>query len=211
MVRRTHPHGRLIRYMMRRHRTIRRHRTFHVNRTNSPITTRSSSASWSPTSAMMQLLVIEDAPDFGDVGITMAQAKVLHVLAAGPIHMSELVARLRVTPSTTSGLVEKLVDQGLAARADDPADRRQVIVSVTAGRARAHGTVPRAELAPAPGAPHDRARRPTSTSSSGPSRSSAMPPHVAGRPRAVPSSDRHHDPTDTTDPVTSRHQQGSHQ
>lgn len=80
---------------------------------------------------MMQILVMEDAPDFGDVGITMAQAKALHVLAAGPIHMSELVARLRVTPSTTSGLVEKLVDQGLAARADDPADRRQVIVSVT--------------------------------------------------------------------------------
>lgn len=80
---------------------------------------------------MMQLLVMEDAPDFGDVGITMAQAKVLHVLMAGPIHMSELVARLRVTPSTTSGLVEKLVDQGLAIRADDTADRRQVIVSVT--------------------------------------------------------------------------------
>ena len=80
---------------------------------------------------MMQLLVMEDAPDFGDVGITMAQAKVLHVLMAGPIHMSELVARLRVTPSTTSGLVEKLVDQGLALRADDTADRRQVIVSVT--------------------------------------------------------------------------------
>jgi DNA-binding MarR family transcriptional regulator len=80
---------------------------------------------------MMQLLVLEDAPDFGDVGITMAQAKVLHVLAGGPTHMTDLVARLRVTPSTTSGLVDKLVDQGLAARADDPADRRQVIVSVT--------------------------------------------------------------------------------
>jgi DNA-binding MarR family transcriptional regulator len=80
---------------------------------------------------LMQLLVLEDAPDFGDVGITMAQAKVLHVLAGGPIHMTELVARLRVTPSTTSGLVDKLVDQGFAARADDPADRRQVIVSVT--------------------------------------------------------------------------------
>jgi DNA-binding MarR family transcriptional regulator len=80
---------------------------------------------------MMQLLILEDAPDFGDVGITMAQAKVLHILAGGPIHMSELVARLRVTPSTTSGLVEKLVEHGLASRSDDPADRRQVIVSVT--------------------------------------------------------------------------------
>lgn len=80
---------------------------------------------------MMQLLITEDTPDFGDVGITMAQAKVLHVLmVAGPVRMSELVARLRVTPSTTSELVERLVEQGLATRADDPADRRQVIVSL---------------------------------------------------------------------------------
>ena len=81
---------------------------------------------------LMQLLVLEEGHDFGDVGITMAQAKVLLVLAGGSMHMSELVARLRVTPSTTSGLVEKLVEQGLVSRADDPADRRQVIVSTTA-------------------------------------------------------------------------------
>ena len=80
---------------------------------------------------LMHVLIMEDAPDFMDVAITMAQAKVLHVLATGPVHMSELVARLHVTPSTTSGLVERLVEQGLAARADDPADRRQVIVSLT--------------------------------------------------------------------------------
>jgi DNA-binding MarR family transcriptional regulator len=81
--------------------------------------------------SLMQILIMEDTPDFGDVGITMAQAKVLLILSAGPVHMSELVARLRVTPSTTSGLVERLVDQGLATRADDRQDRRQVIVSVT--------------------------------------------------------------------------------
>lgn len=81
--------------------------------------------------AMMQLLITEDTPEFGDVAISMAQAKVLHVLlVAGPIHMSELGARLHVTPSTTSGLVERLVEQGLATRADDPADRRQVVVSL---------------------------------------------------------------------------------
>lgn len=81
--------------------------------------------------SLMQILIMEDTPDFGDVGITMAQAKVLLILSAGPVHMSGLVARLRVSPSTTSGLVERLVDQGLATRADDPLDRRQVIVSVT--------------------------------------------------------------------------------
>ena len=80
---------------------------------------------------LMQMLVLEEGHDLGDVGITMAQAKVLLVLAGGSMHMSELVTRLRVTPSTTSGLVEKLVEQGLVSRADDPADRRQVIVSTT--------------------------------------------------------------------------------
>jgi Transcriptional regulators len=81
--------------------------------------------------SLMRTLIMEDTPDLGDVGITMAQAKVLLILSAGPVHMSELVTRLRVKPSTTSGLVERLVEQGLASRADDPADRRQVIVSVT--------------------------------------------------------------------------------
>jgi DNA-binding MarR family transcriptional regulator len=80
---------------------------------------------------LMQLLVLEEGHDFTDVGITMAQAKVLLVLAGGSMHMSELVGRLRVTPSTTSGLVEKLVEQGLVTRSDDPIDRRQVIVSTT--------------------------------------------------------------------------------
>jgi DNA-binding MarR family transcriptional regulator len=80
---------------------------------------------------LMQLLVVEEGHDFADVGITMAQAKVLFVLAGGSMHMSDLGTRLRVTPSTTSGLVEKLVEQGLVTRSDDPADRRQVIVSTT--------------------------------------------------------------------------------
>ena len=62
----------------------------------------------------------------------MPQAKLLYLLgAAGEMHMSELVARLGVSLSTVSGLVDRVVDHGLATRREDPVDRRQVVVSLT--------------------------------------------------------------------------------
>jgi DNA-binding MarR family transcriptional regulator len=45
--------------------------------------------------------------------------------------MSELVALLGVSLSTVSGLVDRVVDQGLAHRREDPADRRHVVVGLT--------------------------------------------------------------------------------
>jgi DNA-binding MarR family transcriptional regulator len=81
---------------------------------------------------LMQRLADNHAPEFLEIDITMPQAKVLYLVAAsGTLHMADLVARLGVSLSTISGLVERLVDQGLAARHDDPADRRQVVVSLT--------------------------------------------------------------------------------
>lgn len=72
------------------------------------------------------------APEFLEIAVTMPQAKLLYLLgAAGELHMSELVARLGVSLSTVSGLVERIVEAGLAARRDDPADRRQVVVGLT--------------------------------------------------------------------------------
>lgn len=74
-----------------------------------------------------------EGPAFLDVPITMAQAKVLFLVeAVGELHMSDLVARLGVSPSTLSGLVDRLVEHGLVSRRDDPADRRQVVVAMTA-------------------------------------------------------------------------------
>ncbi len=71
-------------------------------------------------------------PDFLGVDITMSQAKiVLLVVGAGELHMAELVRRLGTSLSTVSGHVERLVEQGLVARRDDPADRRQVVVTAT--------------------------------------------------------------------------------
>lgn len=84
--------------------------------------------------AFMQRIASSHAPEFIEVGITMSQAKVLYLVhAAGELRMSELAARLGVTLSTTSGLVDRLVESGLLARRDDPADRRQVLLRVTEG------------------------------------------------------------------------------
>lgn len=64
--------------------------------------------------------------------VTMAQLKVLMLLGAKPeTGMSELAAFLHLSLSTVSGLVEKLVENGLATRRTDNVDRRQVLVSLT--------------------------------------------------------------------------------
>lgn len=72
------------------------------------------------------------APEFLEIAITMPQAKLLYLLgAAGDLHMSELGSRLGVSLSTISGLVDRVVDQGLVHRREDPVDRRQVVVGLT--------------------------------------------------------------------------------
>ena len=82
--------------------------------------------------ALMHRLIGSHAPEFTEVGVTMAQAKVLYVvLAARELRMSELAARLGVGSSSASGLADRLVELGLLRRRDDPDDRRQVVVTTT--------------------------------------------------------------------------------
>lgn len=82
--------------------------------------------------AFMHRMAVTHADEFADIGLTMSQAKVLYLVQAmAPLRMSELAARLGVTLSTTSGLVERLVEAALVVRRDDPADRRQVILTMT--------------------------------------------------------------------------------
>ena len=77
-------------------------------------------------------LMAVHAPEFTAVDLTMAQAKLLYVVTAtGDLSMSEIAHRLGVTISTASGAVDHLVSVGLLSRVDDPANRRQVSVSVT--------------------------------------------------------------------------------
>lgn len=80
----------------------------------------------------MQRLSEGHAPEFLEIDITMPQAKLLYLLGAvGDLHMSSLVTHLGVSLSTISGLVDKVVDHGLAHRREDPVDRRQVVVGLT--------------------------------------------------------------------------------
>ena len=82
--------------------------------------------------ALMHRLADSHAPEFLEIAITMPQAKLLYLVAlSGELHMSTLVQRLGVSLSTVSGLVDKVVDHGLATRREDPADRRQVLVGLT--------------------------------------------------------------------------------
>ncbi|HLA15708.1 MAG TPA: MarR family transcriptional regulator [Candidatus Limnocylindrales bacterium] len=80
----------------------------------------------------MQLISVGHAPELVELSLSMAQMKVLYVLwARREIQMSELVPVLGVSLSTVSGLVDRLVEAGLAGRRDDPADRRHVVVAIT--------------------------------------------------------------------------------
>jgi DNA-binding MarR family transcriptional regulator len=82
--------------------------------------------------ALMQHLADRHAPEFLEIDITMPQAKLLYLLgASGELHMSDLVQRLGVSLSTVSGLVDRVVDHGLATRREDALDRRQVVVGLT--------------------------------------------------------------------------------
>jgi MarR family transcriptional regulator, organic hydroperoxide resistance regulator len=83
--------------------------------------------------AFMHRLMAEHAPELNAIDLTMSQTKAMYlVLAAGQLRMSELAARLGITSSTATGVVDALVGQGLLVRHEEPADRRQVVVTATA-------------------------------------------------------------------------------
>ena len=60
-----------------------------------------------------------------DLNLTMPQLKVTLVLyRQGPLAAQELASRIDTSPATLSGIVDRLVAQGLVTRREDPADRR---------------------------------------------------------------------------------------
>jgi len=72
-------------------------------------------------------------PEFLAIDVTMSQAKLLHVVASEPeARMSSLAGRLGVSLSTLSGVVDRLVEHGFLERHEDPSDRRQVMIALTA-------------------------------------------------------------------------------
>ena len=79
-----------------------------------------------------QRMVALNTPNLVDMSLTLAQLKAIYVVAAaGPLSMGALSERLGLALSTTSGTVDRLVQRGLLERAEDPRDRRQVIVRAT--------------------------------------------------------------------------------
>ena len=72
-------------------------------------------------------------PDFLELSLTLAQLRALYlVTASGPMSMSHVAERLGTAPSTATGVIDGLVQLELLERAEDPADRRQVVVGPTA-------------------------------------------------------------------------------
>lgn len=75
----------------------------------------------------------EAVRSMADLGLTMPQIAALHALMfEGPRSVTDLGADLGHSMSATSSLVQRLVEQGLVSRTEDPVDRRQKRVELTA-------------------------------------------------------------------------------
>src|SRR5689334_12418421 len=71
--------------------------------------------------------------------LNMGQFRMLGMLHAAPRSLGELAASHHVTPSTMSRMIDVLVRKAWVAREIDPADRRQVVLTITDdGRAALH-------------------------------------------------------------------------
>jgi DNA-binding MarR family transcriptional regulator len=65
-------------------------------------------------------------------GATLYQMGALrHLVKHGPLTMNELAARMEISPSSATQLVDRLVHHGLAVRNPDPDDRRVLRVDVS--------------------------------------------------------------------------------
>lgn len=65
------------------------------------------------------------------LGLSRAQARVVHLLADGPLRMATIAERLSVVPRTVTDLVDGVEAAGLVTRRPDPDDRRSTLVALT--------------------------------------------------------------------------------
>jgi DNA-binding MarR family transcriptional regulator len=64
--------------------------------------------------------------------LPMAQVELLQSLAEyAPARVGDLAARLRLAPSTVSGLISQMIGSGLVERGTDPRDRRVAVVALS--------------------------------------------------------------------------------
>src|SRR5260370_21048736 len=80
------------------------------------------------------------APAWHQVELSVAQLKALFALVdGGPTPIGGVAGRLSIGLPAASSLVERLVDQGLVERREDPLDRRPTLAQPTApGEATGH-------------------------------------------------------------------------
>lgn len=74
-----------------------------------------------------------DSPDvWMDLTLTVPQLKSLFFIAnEGTTNLKKLAAALKVTPSNVTGIVDRLVQQGLVSRQENPEDRRVSLLRPT--------------------------------------------------------------------------------
>lgn len=82
--------------------------------------------------AILQAVSAATAPAWMDLELTMSQMKGLRTLAYhGPATVSQVAEALRISLPTASQLVDRLVQAGLAERAEDAQDRRRILVRLS--------------------------------------------------------------------------------
>jgi DNA-binding MarR family transcriptional regulator len=73
------------------------------------------------------------------IGVTGPQRLVLRVVGLFPgVSAGDLATILHVHPSTLTGVIQRMVTQGLLVRSDDPRDRRRAILRLTTRGGRAN-------------------------------------------------------------------------
>lgn len=81
---------------------------------------------------IFQAVSAATAPAWMDLELTMSQMKGLRTLAYhGPATVSGIADALKISLPTASQLVDRLVQAGLAERAEDPNDRRRILVRLS--------------------------------------------------------------------------------
>ncbi|MFW6184352.1 MAG: MarR family winged helix-turn-helix transcriptional regulator [Chloroflexota bacterium] len=90
--------------------------------------------------ALGDALRLDILPVWVTADLTISQLKALFLLAHyGPLAVGELAERLEVGNSTTSIVVQQLVEQDLVERSADAEDRRRTLVALTPQGARLIG------------------------------------------------------------------------
>jgi len=75
----------------------------------------------------------QQTPDaWMELNLTISQLKSLFFIAnQGSTNFTKLASALGVTPSNVTGIVDRMVEQGLVSRQENPEDRRMLMLRVT--------------------------------------------------------------------------------